>query len=49
MATAFAQDSAEAAKTQWRRVAGQLRPKLPKVAAFMDQTEDDVLADMGFP
>ena len=29
MATAFAQDSADAAKTQWRRVADQLRPKLP--------------------
>ena len=35
MATAFAQDSADAAKTQWR-VADQLRPKLPKLAAFMD-------------
>src|SRR5271169_189822 len=35
MATAFAQDSAEAAKAQWRRVADQLRPKLPKLAAFM--------------
>jgi putative transposase len=29
MATAFAQDSAETAKTQWRKVADQLRPKLP--------------------
>jgi transposase-like protein len=26
MVTAFAQDSAEAAKAQWRRVADQLRP-----------------------
>jgi putative transposase len=49
MATAFAQDSAEAAKAQWRRVADQLRPKLPKLAAFMDEAEDDVLAYMGFP
>jgi transposase-like protein len=49
MATAFAQDSAEAAKTQWRRVADQLRPKLPKLAAFMDEAEDDVLAYMTFP
>ena len=49
MATAFAQDGAEAAKAQWRRVAGQLRPKLPKLAAFMDQAETDVLAYMGFP
>ena len=29
MATAFAQNSAEAAKAQWRTVADQLRPKLP--------------------
>jgi transposase-like protein len=49
IATAFAQDSAEAAKTQWRRVADQLRLKLPKLAAFMDEAEQDVLAYMGFP
>jgi transposase-like protein len=49
MATAFAQDSADAAKGQWRRVADQLRPKLPKLAAFMDEAENDVLAYMGFP
>ena len=49
MATAFAQDSAEAAKMQWRRVADQLRPKLPKLAAFMDEAEADVLAYMTFP
>jgi transposase-like protein len=49
MATAFAQDSADAAKAQWRRVADQLRPKLPKLAAFMDEAETDVLAYMGFP
>ena len=42
MATAFAQDSADAAKAQWRRVADQLRCKLPKLAAFMDEAEDDV-------
>jgi putative transposase len=39
MATAFAQDSAEAAKTQWRKVADQLRPKLPKLAGFMDEAD----------
>ena len=49
MATAFAQDSAEAAKAQWRRVADQLRPKLPKLAAFRDEAESDVLAYMSFP
>ena len=49
MATAFAQASAEAAKAQWRRVADQLRPKLPKLAGFMDEAEEDGLAYMGFP
>jgi len=49
IATAFAQDDAEAAKTQWRKVADQLRPKLPKLAALMDETEADVLAYMSFP
>jgi transposase-like protein len=49
IATAFAQDDAEAAKAQWRKVADQLGPKLPKLAAFMDEAETDVLAYMTFP
>jgi putative transposase len=49
IATAFAQEDAEAAKAQWRKVADQLRPKLPKLAAFMDAAEADVLAYMDFP
>jgi putative transposase len=49
IATAFAQDSAEAAKTQWRKVADQLRSKLPKLAGFMEDAETDVLAYMAFP
>jgi transposase-like protein len=49
IATAFAQDDAEAAKTQWRKVADQLRPKLPKLATLMDDSEADVLAYMSFP
>ena len=47
--TAFAQDDAGAAKAQWRGVADQLRPKLPKLAGFLDQAETDVLAYMTFP
>jgi len=39
MATAFAQASPEAAEAQWRKVADQLRPKLPKLASFMDEAE----------
>jgi transposase-like protein len=49
IATAFAQDDAEAARQQWRRVADQLRTKLPKLAALMDEAEPDVLAYMSFP
>src|SRR5579859_3273721 len=47
--TAFVQDDAEAASKQWRAVADQLRPKVPKLAAFMDEAEPDVLAFMTFP
>ena len=49
IATAFAQEDAEAARQQWRRVADQLRPKVPKLAALMDSAEADVLAYMSFP
>ena len=49
IATAFAQDDADAAKVQWRRVADQLRPKLSKLASFLDDAETDVLAYMTFP
>jgi putative transposase len=47
--TAFAQDDAEAARSHWRRIADQLRPKLPKLAAFLDEAQTDVLAYMSFP
>src|ERR1700739_2910403 len=49
IATAFAQDDAEAAKAQWRNVADQLRPKLGKLATFMDEAAAAVLAYMTFP
>ena len=49
VATAFAQEDAEAASAQWRQVADQLRPKAPKLAALMDEAEHDVLAYMSFP
>jgi transposase-like protein len=49
IATAFAQDTAEAARQQWRQVADQLRAKVPKLAAMMDEGEEDVLAYMTFP
>lgn len=49
IATAFAQDDAPAASHQWRRVADQLRPTVPKLAVLMDKAETDVLAYMTFP
>lgn len=49
LATAFAQDTAEATSTQWRAVADQIRPKVPKLAKLMDDAEHDVLAYMSFP
>jgi transposase-like protein len=47
--TAFAQDDAGAAKAQWRQVSDQLRPRVPKLAALMNEAETDVLAYMTFP
>lgn len=49
IATAFAQDTAETASAQWRAVAEQIRPKVPKLATIMDDVEPDVLAYMTFP
>ena len=48
IATAFAQETSDAAKAQWRKVADQLRPTVPKLATLMDTAEDDVLAYMSF-
>ena len=47
--TAFAQDDAIAARKQWRQVADQVRPRVPKLASLMDAAEADVLAYMDFP
>ena len=47
--TVFVQDTPEAAKQQWRSVADQFREKMPKLAACMDDAENDVLAFMTFP
>jgi len=48
IATAFAQETEDAAKVQWRKVADQLRPTVPKLAKLMDSAADDVLAYMSF-
>ena len=49
IATAFAQESAQAAHEQWRVVADQLRGKFVKAAELMDRAEHEVLAYMDFP
>ena len=46
--TIFAQENKPAAKAQWRKVTEPMRPSLPKLAAFMDEAEEDVLAYMDF-
>ena len=49
IATAFVQETPEAASQQWRSVADQVRAKVPKLATLMDEAETDVLAYMAFP
>jgi putative transposase len=46
---AFLQPDREAAGKVFRHVADQLRPRWPKLAALMDESEPDVLAYMAFP
>ena len=46
---AFLQSDDDAAHQTWRHVADQLRQRWPKLAAFMDSSEHDVLAYMSFP
>jgi transposase-like protein len=43
------QPDAETARGTWRQVADQLRPRWPKLATLMDDSEHDVLAYMTFP
>jgi putative transposase len=42
-------ETPEAASAQWRAVADQIRPKVSKLAAILDDAEPDVLAYMTFP
>ena len=46
---AFLRPDQGAARQTWRHVADQFRPRWPKLAAFLDAGEHDVLAYMGFP
>jgi putative transposase len=46
---AFLQPDQAAARQTWRHVADQFRSRWPKLGGFMDASEHDVLAYMGFP
>ena len=46
---AFLQPDQDTARHTWRQVADQLRPRWPKLAALMDESEHDVLAYLAFP
>lgn len=43
--TVFVQDSADAARTQWRSVTDQLRGKFPKLGMRMDGAENAMQGD----
>ena len=46
---AFLQADQDAARQVWRQVTDQLRPRWPKLAGLMDESEHDVLAYLAFP
>ena len=46
---AFSQPDPEHAEATWRQAVDQIRPRWPKLAALMDESEHDVLACMGYP
>jgi len=46
---AFNQPDQKGTVEVWRHVADQLRPRWPKLAALMEESEGDVLAYMAFP
>lgn len=47
--TVFVQPEAASAREQWRRVADGFRPRFPRLAALLDDAEEDVLAYLAFP
>jgi transposase-like protein len=46
---AFPQADQDGARQVWRQVADQLRPRWPRLAGLMDESEHEVLAYMAFP
>jgi putative transposase len=46
---AFLQPDQDGARQTWRQVADQLRPRWPRLALLMDESEHDVLAYLAFP
>ncbi len=46
---AFLQPDQDGARKVWRQMADQFRTRWPKLGKLLDDSEDDVLAYMGFP
>ena len=46
---AFSQPDGDTARQAWRHLADQFRPRWPRLAALMDESEHEVLAYMAFP
>ncbi len=46
---AFLQPDQDNARKVWRQMADQFRPRWPKLARLLDESEHDVLAYRGFP
>ncbi len=47
--TVFAQPTSELTREHWRKVADTFRQRYPRLAALMDDSEEDVLAYTYFP
>lgn len=47
--TVFVQPDPRSAREQWRRVADGFRSQFPRLAALLDEAEDEVLAYLAFP
>ena len=47
--TVFAQPDAASVREQWHRVADNLRPRFPRLAQLIDETQEGVLAYLTFP
>lgn len=47
--TVFSQPDAASTREQWQRVAASFRGRFDRVADLMEESDEDVLAYLGFP